>query len=736
MGLLDKLFKREPGTGSSTAPAAAQPMPAAQPVTPTRAPRGRGSITWVPVGHPVNVAGREIPGGMLYVGSRAMRADGHGTEPALIDPSLPIDWKRPDARGVSMGYWPAYQDISPAARAGYLSWLIDGRSDPRAYIGYVFLYLYGLERRVLVDLANQPDDPEIAAIAQEVRRLVSIYRDNGSFQGYGTRFLDLLDTVTARTAPLSPPDWHTVEPSWPLPSTVRVALGRYIAAKQPIPAEWALVLIRTYGEISLRTPAVRCADEFDELFRARYRARFGGGMVVQPPAARIEVDYYPASGGLRGEYRRRLDDMPDVCASSTALHALRDLAAECTDALDAYSRFLGRNPDASDDPAAAGLLPDELLASHGGSALTSLRTWAHDRTAHGATVVGIDDVVQRWAPGRDAKLAKKDAVSLAGLLAKFDVGIEPDVRFSGKTPAPGSNVVLFPLPDGAPASPSPQYAAASVLVHLTAVVASADGTVGDDERLHLAQHLEDSLSLDPSERARLEAHLLSLTTDKASLAGVKRRVDELDASRRAAIGEFLVDLAAADGAVTPQEIGTLTKLYKLLGLDEANVYSTIHALGTDAGPVTVRPADTSDQGHAIPSPQEAPSGAVVLDADKVRARLAETATVTALLADIFTEDDEPAPAAPAETPSASAPSSGISIDGLDAAHSALADTLRSQASWTRSEAEEVAGTLDLPLLDGALDRINEAAMDHCGEPLVDGEDPLVINDYAAEELFA
>src|SRR3546814_9427785 len=61
--------------------------------------------------------------------------------------------------------------------------------------------------------------------------------------------------------------------------------------------------------------------------------------------------------------------------------------------------------------------------------------------------------------------------------------------------------------------------------------------------------------------------------------------------------------------------------------------------------------------------------------------------------DVCSSDlDEPAPAAPAETPSASAPSSGISIDGLDAAHSALADTLRSQASWTRSEAEEVAGT--------------------------------------------
>jgi hypothetical protein len=49
--------------------------------------------------------------------------------------------------------------------------------------------------------------------------------------------------------------------------------------------------------------------------------------------------------------------------------------------------------------------------------------------------------------------------------------------------------------------------------------------------------------------------------------------------------------------------------------------------------------------------------------------------------------------------------------------------------------ELLAESLDLPLLDGALDRINEAALDVCGEPLIEGDDPLETNDYAAGELF-
>lgn len=728
MGFLDKLRGRRAITGAPPA----QATPAAAPPRPVKTRQQAGGITWVPAGQPLQVSGQTIAGGLLYLGSRAPSGDGQSIEPALIDPALPVLWKRPDLAGASMGYWPSYDSLSPAARAGYLGWLLGGRAQPNAYIGFVFLYFYGLERRLLVDLKATPDHPDVALIAAEVRRLLGIYDDNGSFRMYASSFLDMIDTISARTAPLTPPDWAAVPRSWEIPAVVRVGLGRYAGAKQPIPAEWALVLLRLHPEAYLRTPATRCTDEFDELFVQRYRDKFGDGIVVRIPKSRIEVHYRPASGGLRGDYTQRLEDVPDVCASKALLDNLREVEASCTDSLDAYSRFLGRNPEGAGEPSALGLLPDELVATRGGEALDSLRAWGALVAAGGQAAVPIDDVVERWSPGRTEKLTKKDAVSLASLLARFNVGIEPDVRFGGKTPVPGSTVIVYPLPAQAPTSPSPQYAAAAALVHLTAVVASSDGTVGEEERLHLAHHLEASLSLDAPECARLEAHFAWLTVGKPSLAGVKSQLDALSAGQRSAIGMFLVDLAAADGVVSPEEITTLTKLYKLLGIEEAEVYRTIHALGTDTGPVTVRAADHDAPRHSIPAPDTAPQ-AIHLDPAKVQARLAETATVTALLADIFAEDDTPAPA-PVAAPPADDPDAPT-IDGLDAVHSALAAHLKTQPAWERADAEEAAARLGLPLLAGALDRINEAAMDICGEPLIDGDDPLEINDYAAQEIF-
>lgn len=734
MGLMDR-FRKDP------APVPSYPRQPSAPATwevriqigPDRqqAPSPDGVASWLPPGHAFQVAGRTVAGGGVYVGSRAAAPNGYTVEPALIDPTLPVDWKHPDWAGTSMGYWPAYNEISPAARAAYLSWLAGPRSDPRTYIGFVFLYFYGLERRALHDLGTATRSPELTAIAGETRRLLGVY-DNGSFQSYGTRFLAAIEASDIAQAALVPPRGEDLERSWEVPFTVRVALGRYCAAGQPIPPEWALVWLRTHPEACLRTPATRCAAEFDALFALRYRTRFGDGMVVKAPKAMLAVSYNTASAGFRGNYEASIGGIPDVGRLVAPVNKLKELAAECTDALDGYSRYLGRHPDDAGAPEALALLPDELLATHGGPQVEALRSWCEQVVRDGHATVPLGELVAQWAPGRTSKLTKSDAVGIAGLLGKLGFGVEPDVRFGAATPAPDSAVVLFPLPPGATESPSPEYAAAATVVHLAAVVASADGSVTERERLHLAEHLEAVLALDTAERVRLEAHLGWLSAAKAGLTGLKKRVDSLSQDRRAALGRFLVDVAATDGVITPTEITMLTKLYKLLGLDESDVYSTIHALGiSDHGPVTVTAPGAPERRWTIPPPTDVPAGGVALDPDKIRARLAETATVTALLADIFTDDDERAVPTASPLPGEAGPA----VAGLDSAHSALAVRLATEDQWDRSAVEAIAAELGLAMVDAALDRVNDASIEACGEPLLEGDDPLELNDYARQELL-
>ena len=685
---------------------------------------------------------------MVYIGSGAKSVDGCVIEPCLIDPGLPVGWKRPDWAGDTMGYWPSYDGVGKRARAAYLAWLIDGRRSESAYIGYVFLFFYGLERRLLVDLDSDFEHPDVAVIVAEIERLVGIYGDNHSFAGYAISLLGFVEALRSVNVKMQPVPWDPDYRGWEVPAAVRVGVGKYVANGSGIPAEWALSYLRYHPEGGLRTPATRCQSEFDELFTVRYRARFGAGIKVRRPARKLEFSYRPASGGFSGEVSATVDAIPDITSVSGPINKLKDLGAECTDELDAYSRFLGRRPNESGAAAGVALLPDDLLASHGGPIVDDLRSWTSDLLAgRSSVVVPLDELVQRWSPGRTNKLAKRDAVSLASLLGKIGVGVEPDVRFGASTPKPGSESVLFLLPDGAAVAPSPAYTAAMSLVHLTAVVAAADGSISSSEQQHLAEHTEQVLGLDAAERARLEAHFAFLSTGKLGMAGMKRKMEVLSVEERADVGWFVIDVAAADGVISPEEISTLTKVFRHLGLDEADVYRQVHALGTgDKGPVTVRDAEPTTR-WAVPEPAtDTPQRPVVmLDPVKVQARLAATAHVTALLADIFADDDTPAavlpppgggtaaPLAPPGQPTTS-PAAESAIEGLDAAHSAFAAVLAGQPEWDRDDAEEIAESLGLPFLDGALDVINEATMDACGEPLVEGDDPVKLNAYAIEEL--
>jgi TerB-like protein len=154
---------------------------------------------------------------------------------------------------------------------------------------------------------------------------------------------------------------------------------------------------------------------------------------------------------------------------------------------------------------------------------------------------------------------------------------------------------------------------------------------------------------------------------------------------------------------------------------------------TPAGePVTIRAANTTTTGFAIPpqppAREQSQGVGLRLDWARIETKVAETAAVAAVLADIFPEDP------PAPFPRA-AGQAGARVAGLDGAHATLARTLATRGAWSRTDIAALARGLGL-LPDGAMERINDAAIARCGAPLCDGEDPLAVNPRVAREFGA
>jgi tellurite resistance protein len=684
---------------------------------------------WVPYGRTIHHSGYSLSGGLIYFGSGLRSIRRWNEEPSLLDPNLPIDKAQPDREGANMTYWPSYSQIHPASRAAFLEWLSNGRNDPKANIGYVFLYFYGLERRALADAkdtASARDD--VPTIIAEVKRLLSIYRDNGSFFGYASEFLDILQ-VSQTTGPIyrTPPQIERC--FYKVPLALKLALGQMATDNVPLPAEWALTWAENDPAMPRRMAAQRCAEEFRNLFRIRYNDKFGEGLKLKSNKARIQAIYRPASSSFGGQVEISIPDLPDLTQITGPSSKIADLVVACTDELEGYSRFLGRNPDGKNSIEATSYLPQPLLERHAGNEFRMLSSWLNSTiTSDESFTVSFSSLLQHVPSINRDEFGKKEATAIANLLGKMRIGIEPDPRFGTFLPKPDQIVVLFKISDKAPNAPSPEYSAATVVLHLASAVAGADGTIEPDEERHLEKHIETWLHLTADENTRLKAHTEWLLSSCPGMNGVKKRIEMLKQDQRESLGRFLVGVAQADGYIDPTEMKTLTKIYNVLNLDTQILYSHAHAAAIE--PVTVQTKDfVNPQGYTIPSPLLKPSEGISLDMSTVEAKLAETVAVSAILNDIFTEKEPVSTQEPVPEPT----TAKVTIVGLDNESYVFMQVLASKLMWDREELEKLASAHCL-MLDGTLDSINDASFDHFGGPFFEGDDPIEINAEFAKEI--
>ncbi len=501
-----------------------------------------------------------------------------------------------------------------------------------------------------------------------------------------------------------------------------MGLGLMARDGKAVPAAWARTWAIADPIFPRHTPFLRCREYFDELFDARYRDRFGAGVVLKPNKTLLRLEYRPASASFANSVVAETG-LPDVTVLKEPAGQLRALAEECCQELDSYSRYVGRNPTGAKDVAGLALLPPVLVSQSQASHVRQLR----DRLASVAgtgTLLQRDELLRLAAFGQPSAFAKREAVALAQVLASAGFGIEPDVRFGGPVPGPQTKMYVFPLKAGGASAPTQAYSAATLLIRLAALIAAADGSISAEEQRHLESHVATALHLSEHERFRLDAHLRWVLGERPGVGGIKKRLDALAASQREAIGHFLIGVANADGCISPEEIDALGKMYRMLGLNTQDVYSHAHAAATE--PVTVKPAESAASGFALPPRRQVkPKQVVQLNADAIEAKLRETAAVSALLSSVFVEE-QAAPASIAEEAGC--------IPGLNPEASAFARLLVTKATWSRDELENAADAGGL-LLDGTIEAINEAAFDACNEAVLEGADPLDVNIALLIELI-
>ncbi|HAX9824960.1 TPA: ATPase, partial [Escherichia coli] len=479
----------------------------------------------------------------------------------------------------------------------YLSWLASDRCDTSCPIGYVFIYLYGLERRALVDSRdNNISDDEFYSLFKEICRLRSVFNENRSFRNYSSQLLEAMSILRPNenlAAALNDDSEFSNSMQF------RLILAKTVDTGAPVPADLALTWVTNHAEYSLRTPARRCAKEFAALFKRRYTLKYGEGMVVKPNKARLRLDYTPASPSLRG-IRLPVPDLPDPGALKGPVQKLMAIADICTGELDAYSRYLGRKGTSANDTAAILLLPSEIVNESAEKILSTFKHWADDAIRSKGGIVSVADYWSHMNATCPAKINKKEADLMQAFAQKMGYCLAPDPYHHHVKADVDGVLVLFPAGERGRFSPSPEFITAVLTLRLGSVVALIDNSLDQAEQKVLENAINNNASFSDDEKRSLHAYLTWQLHTPANMTGMKSRIELLGAAEKSAVGKVIVSVACSDGRITPAEIKQLEKIYTSLGLDPSSVSSNIHQhSATETALVSSVPANQSTAGFTL-----------------------------------------------------------------------------------------------------------------------------------------
>lgn len=694
---------------------------------PLEASTGDTVARWVPWGEECCVAEIRLSG-MVYVGSnlRSLAATWKGiqTEPALIDPLASVAKQNPDYSGSTMGYWPSYSTITPAARLAYLKWLGDGRKDPVVGIGHVFLFFYGLERRALYDILHDFGvKSELPGIILEVQRLLGVYGMNVAFKRYAKNFIDHLHCmqITTVNSDDEPP---AIRYCNEFPMDFRVSMGYMASNIMPIPATWAYAWLVLSSEYHLPLQVRRCPEEFKRLFCCRYKEQFGEGLILDGANSNIVHSYRPASASFAQEHVIQTH-YPDVALLNEPQEQLRALANSLISELADYDRYMSRHPHDKGSLRAAALLPRELVEGYPSEAMRALVDWIE--SLGDLTTMPVTDASQLLAMfslGGANKLTRKEISFLITVLEKLSVGLEPDIRFQGVPLEAGQRVVIFPILPDAPTVPSDDYKAALLSLHLASQVVYVERVMYQDLERCLDEHLEQCYPFTDAERQRLRARLRFLLENTQVLRGVKKQVQEISPEARQTAAFFCVTVACLGGAIENSKMLILKNIFKVLELDESILYSMIHSSATGQNAFQFGAPASSVSSQQVQFERG-------LNYDIIVEKFFQSETAASFLDSIFVNDEEMQVPVKSFQQDESATAWNF-LTGLDQAHARLLSRLLTQSSWARQDFDELAKEHGL-MPDGAIEVINEAAFAKFDTAIIDADDDLLLIDISLME---
>lgn len=658
---------------------------------------------------------------------------------SLIELGLPVA-KQSDT-SERLGYWPSYHNCNPGQRAAYLQWLYGGRSHQVAELGYVFIFFYGLERRIVVD----GQDHE--RVARELIRLLPMFGQSNSFAGYATRLLWLATYLSVDCGGM---------PTDVIVDAIRVT-NRWRDGSLEL---YLAYLSRTQGRLDGDTcyawaeqdqramksiVCVRHSEKFKELFIRKVQDAFPEGVPFPSSTRNKAISYHPASSTLLSAPHQMVkvtcQMMPTLEHRRAPCSKLIQIWNDCIEQLKAFDRA-SRKGTSEITSETYEALPIELRDGDHPELEHWNRLISRVTDEDGWALVSVNELARIKGIKERTSLTKTQTMSILNTADALGFAIEPDCRINGKNFRWNEPIAIFNCEMAKCDDRSiEKFRTAAFLLELGLSIAVSDNEVDERELEVIESHLEAELDLTPDLAKRLSARRHLMTAKGPKLSTVPQTfLAALSKNQRKAIGSYLVSVAAADQVVTNKEKNILRAAFQKLSLPLDMLAELLAAYES----VNVEP-----QTAATSAVDQLSAEAPVLDFDRIRRIREETRHVQDLLHDVITNsfdgsdeslvvqnvdaaDEHIEEFVSAETVIGTGQTSQMVGQCLDCRfakvpirYQAFCSKLATQNRWNMREAQELARSEGL-MFSAALETINEWSTDAFGDWLIEEADTDLI----------
>ena len=398
------------------------------------------------------------------------------TDPSCIDVTLPVSFPQKNDTLPAEGA-ESYTAMTPLQRGIYLTWLAGGRIQPPLHMCYPAIWLYGIERRTIIDKLD------LGMCINEAFRLLPLLRWDALKD-------NLVRFITWLAIKVWLPDEDLLALCKKMDTVpeglLDILLNSYANSMLPLPSVVAFTVMRTCGKLHREgQPQVRHSDEALQKFTPIYKELCKGGLILLKPQNTLKLSYKPTNPSVTlSKKDNESVEIPDFFADLSIFKSL----------VDSWEVFLEANKPAEKVPDLSNI--EERPDFEG--FINTLRPEGSELPL--IATLGDLGKLMKFSMTPDVKLTGKERKAIVDTAQVEGWQILPDLGISGREYNWNDKVLFTELAPGTQLSQA--YRVASFILEFTCASIAAD-----EERVFepLRRRMNDYFTLTDDDNIRLEA---------------------------------------------------------------------------------------------------------------------------------------------------------------------------------------------------------------------------------------